>query len=343
MTVRFFFCFIFAGFAALTGACDQQAGSGSLKSSDGVWEMRYQDAVGQSYLNILELRQDGSYATHMQDGTPSDGGSYTISNNIIHFESAYDPRLSRDIAFTRPNASTLEMAIPGLLPVSAEWRRSELKPLFETATVNGREIPLDLPELVASALATQAIPWREDAWPTWIFVAESPIGRAKLTLTFYSRSSGDMLRLDLSKYAMRSFENDGSRFFQEPLPAQFVDLTDIMEKAKNDGVAGALNTAEMRVFGTAGPAWMLATNGPVGVTYSAQTGARLDGDVTGYIAQYESDWDKLGEIWREAMRKYEKSPDKDDPFTQEPYKSTYQKECEARIDADWVAGQCRVR
>ena len=38
-------------------------------------------------------------------------------------------------------------------------------------------------------------------------------------------------------------------------------------------------------------------------------GERIEGDVTGYIAQYEADWDRMGEVWRKALDPYRPKAD----------------------------------
>jgi hypothetical protein len=45
-------------------------------------------------------------------------------------------------------------------------------------------------------------------------------------------------------------------------------------------------------------------NSPRGATFSAETGAPIQGDVTGYIAQYEADWNAAGALWSTAMMNY---------------------------------------
>ena len=65
---------------------DESGGTGvSAKATPvGVWERRYQDAVGQSYLDILELRDDGSYVTHGKSPYRSDRGASAFAAASIN-------------------------------------------------------------------------------------------------------------------------------------------------------------------------------------------------------------------------------------------------------------------
>ncbi|MCB1672575.1 MAG: hypothetical protein R3F41_16265 [Gammaproteobacteria bacterium] len=279
----------------------------------GFWENRYQDAIGQSYLNVMEQRDDGSYATFMQDSTPDDHGRYSLAGGVLRLQSEVDPRYSRSLPY-QWDGDTLKLSVEpfpgaGFITVTVEWQRSAALPAFETFNSNGDELPVDLPGLVASALVSHALAWHEDALPVSLDIRISPPGRrTRLTLEFFSPSTVEGLRLDLYKYVFSSRVIDGSRMRQQPLPAGFVDLSDILRIAESQGLSGRFQRADLRTYVNAGPAWMILPQGPRGATYSAISGERIEGDVTGYISQYEADWTRNAEIWRQVFERYASCP-----------------------------------
>ncbi len=293
-----------SGAAAETVAADAPAG---------VWEMRYRDAVGQSYLNVLELRPDGSYATYMQDATPDDYGAYALSDDVLTFTSEVDPRLSQSLRYELHDDRLKIFIAPfpgaGANPPTVEWRRSDALPAFQTKRIAGEELPVGLPGMTAAAMVSHALPWRSDASPVSLEVKISPPGRGvNIRLWFFSPTANEGMQLDISKYVVSSRVIDGTRMTRRPLPANFVDLAAILDTAASDGVAGAFRRADLKTYETAGPAWMILPDAPRGATYSALTGERIHGDVTSYIAQYEADWAKAGALWRTVFERYANCP-----------------------------------
>lgn len=325
----------------------QSGASAQVREADGpagVWEMRYQDAVGQSYLNILELRADGSYSTYMQDATPDDHGAYALADGVLTFTSAVDARLSRSLPYEvrDDRLKIFNAPIPGAgaNPPAAEWRRSGALPTFQTKVIAGGELPVGLPGMAAAAMATHALPWRADARPVSLEVKISPPGRRlSVRLRFFSPAANEGLQLNITKYTVSSRTFDGARMEQRPLPADFADLAAILDKAASEGVAGAFRRADLKTYEKAGPAWMILPDGPRGATYSAITGARIHGDVTGYVADYEADWAKAGALWRQAIeRRRDNGGDLEEAFksADEKYNQTI---CE--LDGgDWRSNAC---
>jgi hypothetical protein len=278
-----------------------QSLSGKGAGPVGVWEMKYHDAVGQPYMNVLELSPDGAYTTYMQDATPSDRGTYVIANGALVFSSAVDPRLSQAVAYELADKSTLQLTLNTPDRRKVDWRRSDLSPLFETTSIMGAEIPENISGLVMAAMQARVLQFQADAMPTAIEVTRDPAGHAEIRMDFYSTGTGNGYRMTVAKYHVTAQPIDGSRMNQRPLPAEFADLSAILSSAAADGVSGAFRRADLRSYDGAGPAWMIRTEGPRGATYSAVTGERITGDVTGYIAQYEADWARAGALWRQAM------------------------------------------
>ncbi|MCB2099115.1 MAG: hypothetical protein KDE05_15900 [Parvularculaceae bacterium] len=296
-------------FGATSCGKPQSGAAAAPRNADGpagVWEMRYQDAVGQSYFNVLELRPDGSYATYMQDATPDDHGGYALADGALTFTSKVDPRFSQSLPYElqddRLKIFTASFPGAGVNPPAAEWRRSDALPAFQTKVIAGDELPVGLPGMATAAMASHALPWRADAQPVSLEVEISPPGRGvNVRLRFFSPAANEGLQLNITKYTISSRPLDGARMERRPLPADFTDLAVILDKAASEGVAGAFRRADLKMFEKAGPAWMISPEAPRGATYSAITGERIHGDVTGYIAQYEADWAKNAAIWRQVI------------------------------------------
>lgn len=280
---------------------DESGGTGvSAKATPvGVWERRYQDAVGQSYLDILELRDDGSYVTHGKSPYRSDRGAYVIENGTIGFRSSVNQQFSKDAPFKLSGANTLTLTTTTPFGSETEWSRSALSPNLRTVTINDRDIPSGLAGVMMSGLASKAQPWRPDALPTAIDVKPLPNGYYETAMHYYSPSSVEEMVIRVTAYDIAITTGKGDRSYQLPLPPNFMDLPQIVERAGNDR---ALIKASIRAYENAGAAWMSFYDGERrGRTNAALTGEPIKGDVTGYIANYNADWAKAGELWRKAM------------------------------------------
>ncbi|HRX72701.1 MAG TPA: hypothetical protein P5341_01210 [Hyphomonas sp.] len=242
----------------------------------------------------------------MQDATPDDHGAYALAGGVLTFTSKVDPRFSQSLPYELHDDRLKIFIAPfpgaGANPPAAEWRRSDALPAFQTRVFAGDELPFGLPGMVAAAMASLALPWQSDAQPVSLEVEISPPGRGvNVRLRFFSPAANEGLQLNITKYTISSRTLDGARMERRPLPADFTDLAIFLEKAASDSLTGKFRRADLRTYENAGPAWMISPEGPRGATYSAITGERIHGDVTGYIAQYEADWAKNAAIWRQVI------------------------------------------
>jgi hypothetical protein len=289
--------------AMTTTACAEQT------TPVGVWELRYQDAVGQSYLNVLELRKDGTYATHMQDATPSDTGRYTLTDTMVTFESRLDPRFSRDVPYELDGDTTLKLLIVapggGGNAFYVDWTRSSLTRQLRIIEIFERRVPGDLPSRLA-AFASEAQKWKEDAVPTWIRMTARQNGEYETILHFFSPSTMQELRMTVTAYDIKTSTHNGSRTAHRPLPPEFLDLPLLLIKANENQITGPLEKADLSVYEQHGAVWQITMTNRQRGSFSAETGAKIDGDVTGYKAQYEADWNHAGELWRKAMKQWQK-------------------------------------
>lgn len=276
----------------------------------GVWELRYQDAVGQSYLNVLELRKDGTYVTHMQDATPSDTGRYSVSETALFFDSAVGPQFSRDVFFSMEDSHTLKLFLtaPGVgEAVAVDWKRSDLRRRLRTWEWFGQRAPGELSTEVAAFLG-EARNWREDAAPTAIRMEAGRNRDFNTVLHFFSPSTAEELRMTITPFDVRSSTHEGVRAKQIPLPPAFIDLPLILIKAAESEFEGALEKADLQVWGDYGPVWRLFYANQQGGSFSATSGDRINSDVTSYIAQYEADWNRASDLWRKALEQYRPKP-----------------------------------
>ena len=326
-----------AACATLSVGCE-----GTARDPVGVWEMNYQDAVGQTYLDVLVLRPDGSYDLYMRGSTRSDAGRYSYTEEEIRFESDVDARTSSVFAIDFDDADSMNLS--AIAPTAARsssvtWKRSSLTPLFETVDVAGLAIPQNLATLVATALQSRVLPLRADALPTSLEVEMGRAGHAEVTVDFYSADSGEGLRMTLDAFHVRSTAIDGSRMNQRPLPAPFVDLSEILIAAAREGLSARLRRASLRTY-AGGPAWMIAPASGRGATFSAITGERIQGDVTGYIASYEADWKRAGEIWSEVIRQQSPRSTELSEWEKQLRSDRRQEVCEQAINTTWQFGRC---
>jgi hypothetical protein len=290
------------------GDSDAVAAESSLSGPlIGVWERTLRNDAGQDPVIVMELKTDGTYSV---SGVPfvQDQGSFAITPvGALAFTSNVNPNRNRLLAIKMDgeNALTLYTGVP--FPYWEVWTRKQGGPNFLSVAVGGAEIPEALPLLMASALAAEAQPWREDALPTWIRVERMKSGDYQVALHFFSPSTNEEMRIVVTEHGASKSVHDGSRTASTPMPPTFLDLPRIVEAAGTQGFTGALKKADLRVYEGHGPAWMATFEGArAGATFSAATGERIEGDVTGYIAQYEADWNHAGEMWRKALEQYRK-------------------------------------
>ena len=304
----------FAGLACLllTTACGRSETADGALGPTGRWERRYQDDIGQSHHEVLDLRADGTYVRDAP-GWMADRGRYVIEDNAIAFRSDVNQRMSRDMNF-RIGKGGMTLSVNEPVPSSESWTRAMLAPNFDTVEHAGRALPQSLPALMMSAYAALVVEWREDAVPTWIRLQELQSGGYEVTLSYFSPSSKEEYAIRMTENLVTTSVGDGSRSLQAPLPPDFMDLLPVLDLASRDGFTGALKKADVRTYGRFGPVWKIFTGGPAGATYSAANGARIREDVTGYIAQYNADWAAAGKLLRKALEQREPEKNRDSAF-----------------------------
>ncbi|MCP5317417.1 MAG: hypothetical protein H6956_05755 [Chromatiaceae bacterium] len=278
---------------------NQQPGENSGGFLAGVWMQRYKVAVGQEYLEVLELHEDGTYTKHAK-GWMADRGSYSVTGPTIAFRSAVSSRLNSDLKFKRLGKEKIGLELPPPLNIETEWTRVTRPPNFQTRKLDGRYVPGGLPALLRD-LAQDALSWQTDALPTWIDIRELPNGHYATMVHFYSPSSDREMHINMTAYDVEHSTGDGARTATAALPPDILDLPDIVVLAKSAGVSGGLTRASVRMYKGYGAVWRVVTDQRQAASFSATTGERIRKDVTGYIAQSQKDWQNMADIWRKVL------------------------------------------
>ncbi|MCB2090875.1 MAG: hypothetical protein KDF58_05450 [Alphaproteobacteria bacterium] len=278
----------------------------------GIWEVNYQDAVGQHYHDVLELKKDGTYIRY---GTTlyADRGKYSFKDNIIYFESDVNSNIKLQIPYKRPDSNSLRFE-PIVPPNSSQqWTRVNYPPYFRTVEIDDRFIPAEIEQLMLTALQNESQGSYSDIIPTGIDINELKNGQYQINFTFLSSSNNKMLNIRVKPYDLSVKITDNTGFRQIPITSGFLDFPEIISAAKKAGLKGPVKRADLKAYGKYGAVWFINTPGQA-ANISAATGEHIKEDVTGYIANYEADWNHAAQIWAEVMAKYTKKDDKDEGF-----------------------------
>ena len=174
------------------------------------------------------------------------------------------------------------------------WHRREPSLRLEVASVNAQLVPVEVPAITDAARAL-ARKWQPDALLSMIDYERpgSPNPQPpSLRLSFFSPSTG------LGMWV--TVDTEGTRFFGASrgggiaIPNGFLDLPQAFAVARQYGVQPPLERAMLRVWTPQGSepvlAWSVSGNGG-GINIDAVEGSRLEGDLSGYIADYNAQWE----------------------------------------------------
>ncbi len=166
---------------------------------------------------------------------------------------------------------------------------------------SGGAVPENLPELLARVreLSTQ---WRPDSIPVsleyrYLFAPNPAIRGSEVRISFVSPGDGTGETITVRGSGVSRFVvSQAVRWGTAELPAVFVDLPAAVRIARENGLQGQVKEASLRTWKPGGQpvlAWMLKTgNSGTGRTIDAASGAVLEGDITGYIASYNAQWER---------------------------------------------------
>ncbi|HPF47277.1 MAG TPA: hypothetical protein PK690_10455, partial [Emcibacteraceae bacterium] len=193
----------------------------------GIWEVNYQDAVGQHYHDVLELKKDGTYIRY---GTTlyADRGKYSFKDNIIYFESDVNSNIKLQIPYKRPDSNSLRFE-PIVPPNSSQqWTRVNYPPYFRTVEIDDRFIPAEIEQLMLTALQNESQGSYSDIIPTGIDINELKNGQYQINFTFLSSSNNKMLNIRVKPYDLSVKITDNTGFRQIPITSGFLDFPEII-------------------------------------------------------------------------------------------------------------------
>jgi len=178
------------------------------------------------------------------------------------------------------------------------WRRIEPGLALQLAEADGQALPMAIPALAGRA-AVIARGWRPDATLLGVEFERRDSNQwgseDAIELRFISPATGGGLVVTATPTGSRFFVHDVVNWGSEPVPEGFLDLPTAWAIARQHGLAPPLDRAGLRVWRPGGEpvlAWQLsaARGEPRGVAIDGVGGGLLDGDLSGYIASYNAQW-----------------------------------------------------
>jgi hypothetical protein len=257
----------------------------------GWWELEVQFMTLQGPVPVLwHIRPDGHYdidagsLSHSGTMTGRDG-QWTLHATTSSFE----------------DGGTYELADWATLvnhgkAGTGRWHRRDPGLTLRLTQVGADHIPEGVPE-VAAAAARDAARWQPDAILQRVEFkpAQMNLG-TRVTLRFGSSGSGNGLSLTVSPQGTSFFVLRGGGGTADAIPQGFLDLPQAWAVARQQGVPPPLGHASLQIWhpggGEAVLAWSLASaqrNAP-SAQIDGATGVVLEGDLSGYVAQYNAQW-----------------------------------------------------
>jgi hypothetical protein len=272
----------------------------------GTWQLR-----GSPTPMTWEIHANGTYEL-TANGSLVHAGSFQASNGQWRLKS---PVWEDGGSYELPDKNTF-VGTGKLGP--ATWIRAvraapqaQRTPSKEAVLSIGGGLPKDVPEMMKAALK-RAQNWQKDALPVAVEFEEvdAPNPAAwgpQVIFYFVSASSGKGFRVTVAATRTSDFVfNQTVNWAAEPLPPVFVDLPAAFRIAREHGMKGAPRSASMRVYTVRGNppilAWIVHPGNGEGKTINAATGEIIDFDVTGYIAQYNAQWQRAAKGLRALLR-----------------------------------------
>lgn len=173
-----------------------------------------------------------------------------------------------------------------------------------------RLLAKDLPEFM-HAVTLQARALKRDAIPVGIdykYRKYQTYTGPEVKISFYSPSEGTGVLYTATTLSVDPHVFDQAvNWGEDTLPPVFVDLPAALRIARENGLKGPLEKANLRIWSPdeAEPilAWMLSTGTHGGArTVNAATGELIDFDVTGYVAAYNAQWAEAAKGLRALLR-----------------------------------------
>jgi hypothetical protein len=273
---------IFLGTAAGGLAADEASGI------VGTWTTVMPDNAGGQRI-FLQVRRDGSYTLYS-----------SVYGSAGKFEVTPPNRWSLSAATTTySDQGTFRLAGENKLMLTGrlgtgEWRRVTMPPYFDEITAFGQRVPAGVRSFVFTAVISAREDWQSDAIPVMLRVTPEPAGHGpayfQITLSLYSPSTGAGRQIVAAPYSREVRDIQTGQLSKHPITSNFVDLLKAIEIAHRNGMNGALKEALMLDWPQHGSVWQIHGNGKM--YQVAAAGEIVHGDVTGYVAQYNAQWNR---------------------------------------------------
>ncbi|MEM7173439.1 MAG: hypothetical protein AAF530_24965, partial [Pseudomonadota bacterium] len=195
------------------------------------------------------------------------------------------------------------------------WHRYEPSLTLQTTDISGQLIPSNLPELVTQ-VQTPIASWRPDARLIAIDYRRPSASQAnvksKIDLSYASPASGAGLMVSLDTTGARFFVHDVVNWGEGEIPNGFLDLPTVWVMAQQHGLLAPLDRAGLKIWYPQDQdpvlAWTISTarGDTRGINLDAAAGIKLDGDLSGYVAAYNAQWQEaiagLKRLFRQPRR-----------------------------------------
>lgn len=304
------FAFAAAALSAC-GGCDAEHGKTAKtrkepRSLIGVWEQVDGPLAGSPEREVLEFRKDGTYRVHRSG--MGDESDYSVDGSVIAlkgnhysfggvqtFEIDGDTLVITDTVPLPPNAP------PNMDPLTkvTHWEFHDAAPFVATRTLNGVDVAANIPALAKTALEL-ARERNPDVRLMSIDLEQYLPGAFKIEF-YTSAPDTSGVRVTMQPYHVRVREVAQSFWGKRPVPDDFLDLPEAFDIAARNGFSGPVDRADLVSWSDDGSAHWRMYSRVGAATVNALSGEIYVGDITGYVAQYNADWENAQRLLREAF------------------------------------------
>lgn len=196
------------------------------------------------------------------------------------------------------------------------WNRVLPGLVLPVIEVSGQVLPSGLPELAVRARAV-AQGWRPDAVLVGIELEQRDShqwnGKDEVELRFSSPASGGGLVMTVATDGTRFFAHDVADWGSNGIPDGFLDLPTAWAIARQHRLEPPLARADLRPWQPGDApilAWQLSSRRGArqGVSLDGVSGMLLEGDLSGYIAAYNAQWQAASEGLRRLFAPARSAP-----------------------------------
>ncbi|MEZ5865258.1 MAG: hypothetical protein R3D25_14790 [Geminicoccaceae bacterium] len=264
----------------------------------GTWLLEVQLPTAQGPVAVVwTIAADGSYV--IDAGPFSHAGNMTAQGGNWE-QAATTSGFTDGGTYALPNWARLQTrARSGM----GGWNRIQPDLALAVIAVSDQALPSGLPDLAARArLVAQG--WRPDAELVGIEFEQRDShqwnAKDEVELRYVSPASGAGLVMTVATDGTRFFAHDVVNWGSGTIPDGFLDLPAVWAIARQHGLVPPLARANLQVWQPGDApilAWQLSSSRGEnrGVSLDGVGGTLLEGDLTGYIAAYNAQWQAAAE------------------------------------------------